>query len=202
MESAKLADLIQYSAKLCGRTDMQIVVGVLKSAGKSKVQSIMKNLGHHLKTTTPQTTAVSTYLFQLSQLMQLAAAKGAHTDLIAVAHLSERFGAQSVDALINLANTPKPPPIKRGPSKGPADLREIADQLLAAGRSKSAFEAVLAKAEKLKKPELLELANRYLGYKVPSWTKADALKAIRARHLQDALEDSREEGLKAMVPQE
>jgi formate dehydrogenase maturation protein FdhE len=163
------------------------------------VKATAKKLATLLKASPARDTNTAVFIADLAKLMQLAAAKGPHTDLVAVAEVAKRFGGHSANDLIALMNKPKPPAKKAAAKTDPAQLKHLADDLVAAGRSKAEFDTVLATIEKLKKADLNEVANIYLGYQVSYKTKGDALKAMRSRHQQDALEESRASGMRALT---
>ena len=155
MDSAKLAAVVQHAADFTGRSDLHVVVQVLKSAGNATVKATVKKLTTILKASPMQATDASDFINDLAKLMKLSAARSAHSDLAAVADVASRFGDYSSDDLIALMNKPKPPAKKAIAKLDPTQLRRMADELVAAGRSKSAFDAVLADVEKLKKADLV-----------------------------------------------
>ncbi len=133
-------------------------------------------------------------------VLQAASAKSAAADV-----------ATLVDALEPIRNCPfgliaealkTKPKASRAASRnkttielGVAAVRQIADRLVSANGDDQAFKSVLSelKAQRLSKPDVFAIANRFLGVEAHrTYKSADlAFKRIEERHFQDALSESR-----------
>jgi hypothetical protein len=80
-------------------------------------------------------------------------------------------------------------------SAPPVDVRQFADRLTTLSTENSAFDQELAAIDansKIKKADLQQVANHYLGYERTFKTRSEIIKAIRTRQMQDAIQGSRE----------
>ncbi len=79
----------------------------------------------------------------------------------------------------------------RAESAPQVDVLAVAEKLASVASDNESFDAVMKDLTKLQKSALVKIANAFLGHERAYKTKADVLKAIRARQLQDAIEESR-----------
>jgi len=113
-----------------------------------------------------------------------------------VAAMLGKAGSLPPEDLFALVQAALVLPPKKGGAKKVAtskiDLRAAADRLLVASANNASFDELLSELSVLSKKDLEEVAKRYLGYGRSFKSKADVIKSIRSRQLQDAIQESRE----------
>jgi hypothetical protein len=128
-----------------------------------------------------------------AQMMRLMGPQS--NDFIAAGRLLKALGSVGAAEMpAEVAKALVPPTRKAARSSKPAAIepRSAADELTALSQDVARFDALLSEVTKLPKAKLAEVAALYLGFRRGYKSKDDIAKAIRARRLQDVIDESRE----------
>ncbi|MTD93951.1 hypothetical protein GIW81_06330 [Hyphomicrobium sp. xq] len=198
---SSFADLIEEEGSAGRATNLRLFAEAIATAGELPVSKVVPAIQKHwksVKRTAEYPCALAGQLTRIGSVLAAAGAK-ANSDCSAVLKLlagEQVEGAKSFAADIKSAILAPPPVKKRRAPQGhdATAIEKLADRLVRHRLDNAEFDATIAEiaGAKLKKPDLVAIAHRFLGSDRSFKTAADALKAIKNRQLQDALQASRD----------
>jgi hypothetical protein len=142
---------------------------------------------------TPSDSDAAEIMMRMGGIALAAGAGPLSKDFIAAGRIIRALGdTDAAEIQTAVAKALAPPPKKQRPPKSaPMEPRAAADQLTALSQDSSRFEAFLDEVAKLPKPKFAKVAECFLGFSRVYSSKKEITEAIRARHLQDAIDAKR-----------
>lgn len=199
MQSDQMANCLRLMASSLDDSEAEILRSVaiaIEVDGAKKFGAVATRLCKQLEIAGHKSdlgTAAPKLLLSTAKLFEEAGAGTQAKDFLAAAHVAAFSAGPDRDLLSSLRQALAPVQKTKKPKiELRLDVRQAADDLTAANSDAAKFEAVLKEISKHSKDSLEQVAERYLGFPRKFKSKADILKAIRARQVQQSLDATRE----------
>ncbi|MGD9802280.1 MAG: hypothetical protein AB7E81_06645 [Hyphomicrobiaceae bacterium] len=185
---------------LLGRGELQSVrrfADAVEAGGKKSVTAVVAKIGKQIgHKGDGATSSIAAPFNTLANALSATGASGVAKEFALVASLLNKMSGLDAEGVFAVVSGALAPPDKKTRLKRlpvPAiDARATADRLLAATSDNDAFDKLLDELSVHSKPTLEDIAKRYLGYERAFRSKADVIKSIRSRQLQDAIQESKD----------
>jgi hypothetical protein len=191
-----LAPLLEKNENFAQAALLRALADGLNRAGTATVASTIKKFEKQFPARSDARGLSPSALFinRISMAFQASGSATASKDFAALGRLLDECDATPLTELSKrLADAMTAPVRKPKKSKSETiDVLSIADDLTTFSNDNERFDNLVGKLPNLSKAHLSDIAEKFLGYKRSYKTKTDAIEAIKARQLQDALETSRE----------
>lgn len=200
MKAAQMAECLQKIAPLLEDGEalkLRQLGAIVKNEGEKSFGSYCAKVEKGLASgqLEPFDSVAAQVMHRMGEIAQAAGAAPQSKDFIAAGRLLKALGsvgATEMQAAVAKALTAPAKKPARPPKPATIDPRTAADQLTALSQDGARFDALLDMVAKLPKVKLAEVATIYLGFSRGYKSKEDIAKAIRARRLQDVIDESRE----------
>jgi len=210
MQSAKFADALDQTATLLRPFQTEgpaQALNALAAAFRVRTQSVSAVLGKVAKALqdgppSNQAAALSRQLQQVAQLFEKAGAGPVSKDFAQLSEIVGRMAEVDFAEVNELFEKAFAPPVRTKKSTAKAarnldglEIRNIADQLTAVTNDATGFASLLETIKLHSKDDLSKIASHYLGYERNFKSKSEILKAIKGRHVQEAIFESKQRSL-------
>ncbi len=191
-----LAPLLEKNENSAQAALLRTLADGLNKAGTATVASTIKKFEKQFPASSDARRLSPSALFinRISMAFQASGSATASKDFAGLGRLLDECDAIPLTELSKkLADALTAPVRKPKTSKAETvDVLSIADNLTTVSNDNERFDHLVGELSKLTKAHVSDIAEKFLGYKRSYKTKGDAIAAIKARQLQDALEASRE----------
>ena len=199
MQAQQMADCLQRLAPMLDQGQAAVVLSLAKAIGPigpKPFGAVAKKISKHVtaKGHGPAENPPSVLLSRMAEVSLAAGSVAISKDFTEAAVLLQALAGQQASDVFGLVADALAPPVKPPKvTKGaPVNTRALADKLTSEATNNERFDALVTDVSKLSKPVLEEIARQFLGFQRTYKNKAEVLKAIRARQVQNALDASRD----------